>query len=269
MEILSVERATVMTTAELAEALQAVAPAALVLSGGGVDGYEVDGVRPEAVVRVASADDVGAVMRLASSQRLAVIARGGGTMVDLGNPPRRMDVVLDVTRLNRIVEYHPQDLTVTVEAGVTIGELQRTLGEHGQMLALDPPLEERATVGGVLATNAWGPRRHGTARDLVIGSRAVLADGSRIRAGGKVVKNVAGYDLNKLLIGSLGTLAVITEATFKLAPRPAGFGMLVAAFPRLEEAHAAAVAINRARVQPLSLDLIGPPAARRLTRDSR
>jgi glycolate oxidase FAD binding subunit len=173
--------------------------------------------------------------------------------------------------MDRVLEHHPQDLTVTVEAGITVGALQRALAEHGQMLGLDPTLAERATVGGVLAANAWGPRRqrYGTARDLLIGSRAVLADGTRLRVGGKVVKNVAGYDLNKLLIGSLGTLGVITEATFKVAPLPAGRGMIVAAFAALEVAHAAAVAVNRGQVQPLTLDMIGPPAARRLSADSR
>jgi glycolate oxidase FAD binding subunit len=260
-----------MTPTDLAELLQAAVPGARVLTGGGVDGYEVDSLRPAAVVQPADADEVAAVVRFAAAQSLALTARGGGSMIDLGNVPARLDLVLEMTRLDRILEHHPQDLTVTVEAGITVGALQRALAEHGQMLALDPPLMERATVGGVLAADTWGPRRqrYGTARDLLIGSRAVLADGTRLRAGGKVVKNVAGYDLNKLLIGSLGTLGVITEATFKVAPLPAGRGMIVASFPTLEAAHAVALEINRGHVQPLTLDLIGPPAARRLSADSR
>jgi glycolate oxidase FAD binding subunit len=260
-----------MTTTELTEGLRAAAPDARILTDGGVDGYEVDGLRPAAVVQPADAGEVAAVLRFAAARGLAVTPRGGGSMIDLGNAPQRLDVVLDMTRLDRVLEHHPQDLTVTVEAGITIGALQRALSEHGQMLALGPPLAERATVGGVLAANAWGPRRqrHGTARDLLIGSRAVLADGTSVRAGGKVVKNVAGYDLNKLLIGNLGTLGVITEATFKVAPLPAGFGMLVAWFPGLEAAHQVAVEINRGHILPLTLDLIGPPAARRLSADSR
>ena len=260
-----------MTTSELVDALGIAAPGARVLTDGGVDGYEVDGRRPAAVIQPADADGVAAVVGFAAARGLALTARGGGSMVDLGNAPSRLDLVLDMTRMDRILEHHPQDLTVTVETGITIGALQRALAEHGQTLGLDPPLAERATVGGVLAANAWGPRRqrYGTARDLLIGSRAVLADGTRIRAGGKVVKNVAGYDLNKLLIGSLGTLGVITEATFKVAPLPPGRGMIVAAFPTPEAAHAAAIEVNRGRILPMTLDLIGPPAARRLSADSQ
>jgi len=126
-------------------------------------------------------------------------------------PPARIDVGIETTRLNRVVEYEPADLTVTVEAGMRFAELQRTLGEQGQFLALDPPVEEGATIGGVIATNASGPLRFafGTARDLVIGTRVANPGGTVTHAGGRVVKNVAGYDLNKLYIGSLGTLAVI------------------------------------------------------------
>ena len=260
-----------MTTTQLLADLQRVAPNARVLTGGGVDGYDVDGVPPSAVVQLRDADEVAAVLRLAGSQGLTVVPRGGGTAIEQGNPPKRMDLVLDLTRMDRLIEHRPQDLTVTVEAGLTVGALQRELAAHGQMLALDPPLAARATVGGVLAANSWGPRRHryGTARDLLIGSRAVLADGTRLHSGGKVVKNVAGYDLNKMLVGSAGTLAVIVEATLKVAPVPGGLGMLVAAFPDFGAAHAVALAVSGGKLQPLTLDLIGPPAARRLTSASR
>jgi glycolate oxidase FAD binding subunit len=223
-----------MTGTDLLDDLRQAIPGVRLLCGGS-DGYEVDGLRPAAVAQPGDADEVAAVLRLASTRGWAVVPRGGGTMIDLGNPPARLDLVLDLTGMNRLIEHRPRDLTVTVEAGMSVAALQEELAKHGQMLALDPPLAQRATVGGVLAANAWGPRRqrYGTARDLLIGSRAVLADGTRVRSGGKVVKNVAGYDLNKLFIGSTGTLAVLVEATFKLAPIPATFGMIVAAFPTL------------------------------------
>lgn len=260
-----------MTALDVAGEVQRTLPGVTVFTGGGVDGYEVNGVRPAVVVRARDRDDVVAVLRLAAAQGLAVTARGGGTAIEQGNPPARLDVVLDLTRLNRVLEHRPQDLTVTVEAGITIDALQAELAAQGQMLALDPPRGRRATIGGVLAANAWGPRRqrYGTARDLLIGSRAVLADGSLIRAGGKVVKNVAGYDLNKLMIGSFGTLGVIVEATLKVAPLPAGFGMLLATFGSFDAAYATAMEVSRSPLQPLSLDLIGPPAAQRLVEGSR
>jgi glycolate oxidase FAD binding subunit len=260
-----------MTAAGIADELQRAAPGARILSGGGVDGYEVDGLRPAAVVQPADAKEVASIVRLAAERGLALIPRGGGTAIEQGNSSSRLDLVLELTRLDRVVEHYPQDLTVTAQAGVPIGALQRALAQHGQMLALDPPVSKRATVGGVLAANGFGPRRqrYGTARDLLIGSRAVLADGSQVRAGGKVVKNVAGYDLNKLWIGSHGTLAVITEATFKVAPLPGGFGMLLAAFADLDQAATVALDIARSPLQPLTLDLIGPPTAQRLTAESR
>jgi glycolate oxidase FAD binding subunit len=259
-----------MTATDLLNDLRRAAPNARLLTGGGTDGYHVDGRRPAAVALPQDAAEVAALLRLASAHRRTVVPRGGGTMLDQGNRPAGLDLAIDLTRLHRVIEHRPRDLTVTVEAGITIAALQAELATHGQMLALDPPLAGQATVGGVLAANAWGPRRqrYGTARDLLIGSRAVLADGTRVRSGGKVVKNVAGYDLNKLFIGSAGTLAILVEATFKLMPIPAALGMVVAAFPSVEAAHAVALAVTTSRLQPLTLDLIGPPAARRLAADA-
>jgi glycolate oxidase FAD binding subunit len=151
-----------------------------------------------------------------------VIPTGGGTKLDWGNPPRKADVLLSLRRQNRVIEHAWADLTVTVEAGCTIAELQRTLAEHGQRLAIDPLWPERATVGGVLSTNDSGALRlgYGSLRDLIIGITLVLADGTIAKSGGKVVKNVAGYDLPKLATGGLGTLGVITRAVFRLHPLP-------------------------------------------------
>ena len=152
----------------------------------------------------------------------AVMPRGGGTKMEWGNPPSRADVVLSTARLNRVIEHAWGDLTVTVEAGCTVAELQRTLALHGQRLAVDVLWPERATVGGILSTNDSGALRlrYGGLRDLIIGCTLALADGTVAKSGGKVVKNVAGYDLSKLATGALGTLGVITRAVFRLHPLP-------------------------------------------------
>jgi len=182
--------------------------------------YAVDGVIPQVVALPATLEEVAEVMRLASREDAAVIPWGGGTAMSLGNIPRRYDIALCLSHLNQVVEHEPADLTVAVQAGKTLADFQRHLAESGQFLALDPPLAQEATIGGILAVNASGPSRHahGTARDLILGMRAVQADGRIIKAGGRVVKNVAGYDLSRLFIGSLGSLGIIVEASFRLAP---------------------------------------------------
>jgi glycolate oxidase FAD binding subunit len=158
----------------------------------------------------------------ATKEGLAVIPRGGGTKSDWGNPPERADVILSTRRLDRVIEHAAGDMTATVEAGCTIEKLQSTLALRGQRLAIDPLWPDRATIGGVLATNDNGSLRgaFGSLRDLIIGATVSLADGTLARSGGKVVKNVAGYDLPKLMVGAFGTLGVITQATFRLYPLP-------------------------------------------------
>jgi glycolate oxidase FAD binding subunit len=173
------------------------------------------------IVAPADTHQVSKILRYANENHLTVTPIGGVTKQSWGNPIKT-DIRLDLTRLNRVIEHPWQDLTCTVQAGCTWQQLQETLKKHGQFVALDPLWHERATVGGILATNDSGALRHryGSLRDLVIGMTLVLADGIIARSGGKVVKNVAGYDLCKLVTGSLGTLAVITEATFRLHPLP-------------------------------------------------
>jgi glycolate oxidase FAD binding subunit len=174
------------------------------------------------IVKPQTEQDVAEILRCAYQESAAVIPRGAGTKSDWGNPPLRADVVVATTHLNRVLEHAWADLTVTVEAGCTIAELQRTLAERGQRLAADPLWPERATVGGALSTNDTGVLRYryGGWRDLIIGVTVALADGTLAKSGGKVVKNVAGYDLSKLVTGALGTLGVITSATFRLHPLP-------------------------------------------------
>ena len=188
----------------------------------GSEADAVDGVVPQAVARPATADAMAEIVRYANAHGLAVIPLGGRQHRGLGNIPARYDIALDTTALNAVVDYEPEDLTITCQAGITIGALRAATGAAGQMVPFDPDIPDKATVGGVLAADAWGASRLslGAARDFTIGLRVVTGDGLISRAGGRVVKNVAGYDMCKLYIGSLGTLAVITEATFKTLPLP-------------------------------------------------
>lgn len=222
--------------------------------------YAVDGIVPQAVVSPASPEEVSQVLALADGIGAGVIPRGRGTKMGLGAIPRRADLVLSLARLNRIVEHDALNLTVTAQAGVRLADLQERLARADQFLPLDPPYAE-ATVGGVVAANASGPRRlgYGTARDLVLGLKAVLPDGTLIRAGGQVMKNVAGYDLVKLFIGSLGTLGLITEVTFRLFARPeADKTFLVSRLGELDEAVSLALRLLDLKLQPSALEVISP-----------
>jgi glycolate oxidase FAD binding subunit len=180
------------------------------------------GVQPRLVLEPVNEQQLAAILRLANDANLAVIPRGGGTKLSWGNPPARAEVILSTARLDKIIEHPWADLTVSVEAGCTVQKLQSALAQHGQRLALDPLWPEQATIGGVLSTNDSGSLRlrFGSLRDLIIGITLALPDGTLASSGGKVVKNVAGYDLPKLVTGALGTLAVITRAVFRLHPLP-------------------------------------------------
>ncbi|MBI3300579.1 MAG: FAD-binding oxidoreductase [Deltaproteobacteria bacterium] len=208
-------------------------------------------VFPESVKRVLE------ILRVAGEQRLAVAPVGHGAFLHLGGLPRRYDLALSLKRLDRIVDYQPADMTVTVEAGMTLAQLQGVLGEHGQWLPVDPPLPEQATIGGIIAANLSGPARlsQGTIRDFLIGLKAVQADGTVIKGGGRVVKNVAGYDLPKLYCGSFGTLGVIVEATFKVRPRPEAQAVLSLSFFSAEKAMELALRILGSELQPFFLEL--------------
>jgi len=182
----------------------------------------LQGLESAREVRPRSLDEATAAMAETAREGSKVLFVGGGTELGLGPAPSGIDVLFRTDGLDRVVEHSALDQIVVVEAGVTLGALQRLLGAKGQMLALDPPWPDRATVGGLVATNAFGPRRtrYGSVRDLIIGVSIVRADGTAARGGGKVVKNVAGFDLPKLMVGSLGTLGLIATVTFRLHPRP-------------------------------------------------
>jgi glycolate oxidase FAD binding subunit len=180
------------------------------------------GRAPEVVVEPGTEQELAQVLKIANDSRVAVIPRGGGTKLAWGNPPARVDAIVSTSRLDHIIEHAWADLTVSVEAGCTVQKLQDALALHNQRLALDPLWPERATIGGVLSTNDTGTLRlrFGGLRDLIIGATIALPDGTLASSGGKVVKNVAGYDLPKLAAGAFGTLGVITRAVFRLHPLP-------------------------------------------------
>jgi len=221
------------------------------------DADAVAGVIPLVVVEPGDERQIASVLRCANQAGLAVIPCGSGTKLDCGNPPAKADVILTTRRLNRVIEHAWADLTVTVEAGCTIAELQRTLAQHGQRLAVDPLWPERATIGGILSTNDSGALRlaFGALRDLIIGVTLALADGTIASSGGRVVKNVAGYDLPKLATGSLGTLGVITRAVFRLHPLPRNTRTLTIAVKDGSEMQRVVLAILGAPLAPVAVQV--------------
>ena len=257
--------------ADLARRLTSLVGDRHVLTGVECSPYVLEGRTPEAVVFPGSREEVGGVLVAAAGAGVPVTPWGGGTRISVGMPPARPGIVLSLKRLDRLVEHEPADLTATAEAGMTLAAFQAALGQRGQWLSLDPPNAREGTLGGILASNASGPRRHlsGTARDLLIGLTMVLADGSVVRGGGKVVKNVAGYDLPKLAIGSFGTLGVIVEATVKLRPRPDTDRVVVAGFERVKDAGAGARAIMASDLIPSALELADAEAVRALALGGR
>lgn len=197
---------------------------------------------PSYAVEARSIASIEQILLAATEHDLALIPTGGRTMLGLGMPPRRYDLALDLSSLNQVVEYEPDDFTISVEAGVTLAALQQRLTANGQFLPLDHPRFEQATVGGICAVGRGGLRRNafGGPRDWLIGMRMIKADGTAIKGGGKVVKNVSGYDLPKLFSGSMGTLGVIAELTFKLRPLPASDQIVAIPAPNLDQALLAA-----------------------------
>jgi glycolate oxidase FAD binding subunit len=182
----------------------------------------VCGVQPQFVAELENEEQLASLLGCANQAGVGVIPRGGGTKLDWGNSPTKAQVILSTARLNRVLEHAWADLTVTVEAGCTVQALQNKLAQHGQRLACDCLWPDRSTIGGLLSTNDSGALRlrFGALRDLIIGVTLALPDGTLASSGGKVVKNVAGYDLPKLATGALGTLGVITRAVFRVHPRP-------------------------------------------------
>lgn len=213
------------------------------------------GVQPQFLLEPATEQQLATALRLADESKLAVIPCGGGTKLGWGNAPSRADLVLSTARLDRVLDHAWADLTVTVEAGCTIETLQQTLARHGQCLALDPLWPEKATVGGILSTNDSGALRlrFGALRDLIIGVTIALPDGTLASSGGRVVKNVAGYDLPKLVTGAFGTLGVITHAVFRLHPLPGLCRSFTVSVSNPEEAQKIVLAIQDSELAPVAL----------------
>ena len=216
----------------------------------------VDGVHPGAVETPGTPEALAAVLGEAASRGQSVVLKGGGTKLAWGRPPGPIDLLLETGGLDRVLAHRHGDLTATLQAGARLAHVQRTLAAHQQWLPLDSAFD-RATIGGLIATNDSGPlrQRYGTPRDLLIGITLATTAGRLVKSGGQVVKNVAGYDLGKLMSGSHGSLAAIVDATFKLAPRPAASATVTATYAELEPLEAAVRRVQGSQLEPLAFDV--------------
>jgi glycolate oxidase FAD binding subunit len=224
----------------------------------------IDGRVPRWIVRPAEAEQVAGVLALAAGEGLAVAPRGSGAALDLGFPPTRLDVVLDTRDLGRVLDYKPDDLTVSAQAGATAGTLAATLRPRRQSLPIDPPGWAGRTLGGLVASNAHGPlrARYGTLRDLLLGVRFVQADGVLTWGGARVVKSVSGYDVPKLMVGALGTLGVLVELTLRLHPLPDREASWLVTLPSVPAAQGFVALVLDSTLEPMRLELLNEPALR-------
>jgi glycolate oxidase FAD binding subunit len=213
-----------------------------------------------------SAEELAGMLLDAAAEQQAIVLCGNATKNGMGGPIAPADVTISATKLNRVLQYEPRDLTISVEAGITYRELSRTLAEHGQMVPLDPAFSEHATVGGIVAANVSGPRRrlYGTARDMVIGMTFATLEGKLVQTGGMVVKNVAGLDMGKLMIGSYGTLAAITVVNFRVHPMPVATRTFLGEFERVADAMARRDEVLKSQLQPSAIDLVKNDSGYRL-----
>jgi glycolate oxidase FAD binding subunit len=225
----------------------------------------IDAFSPLALHQPATVHEVGELVRQAATEGQAIYPVGGRTTLHLGVPPTRPGIALATGRLTQIIDYPAHDMTITVQAGCTIAQLQTILAGEKQRLPIDVPHADRATVGGILATNTSGPRRYGcgTLRDYVIGISVVNDEGHEVKAGGRVVKNVAGYDMCKLYVGSLGTLGIITQVTFKLRPLPSEHALFAFLCPP-DELSPALTQLHGTATRPVCIELLSPAATQAL-----
>ena len=228
---------------------------------------QVDHLQPAAVVQPTEVNQVAELVRFAASEKLALIASGNGSKLAIGAPPERYDVALDLSRMNRVLAYDPDDLTLGVEPGIRVADLHTTLQNQKQFLPLSVPFGDRATIGGIAASNSNSPLRHsfGGVRDFCLGMEFVTGDGAISKSGGRVVKNVTGYDLHKLLIGSLGTLAVITRVNFRTFPIPPVRRSFVTSFLEPGAAFGFCRAIGKSVLTPQIAEVLSPAAAELLS----
>jgi glycolate oxidase FAD binding subunit len=228
----------------------------------------LDGKKPKVVVTPGSIDEVSKVVTYASQEHLAIVPRGNGTKMEMGGIPKKVDIVLSTGRLNRITDRDCENLTLSAESGLTLGEVQQGLAKVGKgyFLPLDPPFTDQATLGGIVATNSSGPKRllYGTARDMMIGAKTVFPNGDIVVSGGKTVKNVSGYDMCKLLIGSYGTLGILCEMTFKLLPLPEKEATLGLSFAALEDADDFVRELRGSQLIPSSIEILNGLAVQKM-----
>ncbi len=222
-----------------------------------------DGKNASATDRPETLDALRQAVADRAKQGLAIYPQGGGTALDYGGPPRSPGVALDTRSLDQVIDYPAADMTITVEAGLTLSRLKTILAEQNQRLLVDAPEPDRATVGGVFATATTGPRRFGVGRprDQIIGVSFVTADGSLVKGGGRVVKNVAGYDFPRLLTGSMGSLGVLTQLTLKVRPRPEASAIVWIPCPDPLEIGPALDLLNTSATRPIALELLNPKGA--------
>jgi len=232
----------------------------------------VDGLSPRWAVFPKKREEIKEIVGLAQARGFSLIPRGNGTKIGMGFIPRSADVVISTRGLDRIIDQDCENLTITLETGVVLSDIQQRLHREGTgyFIPLDPPFMESSTLGGILAANSSGPKRllYGTARDLVLGMKVIVSDGENgniISCGGKTVKNVSGYDMGKLFIGSLGTLGIIIEATLRLLPLPEEEQTVLASFSKPEPAFETVREILGSQLLPCSIEVLNP----RLTEEVR
>jgi glycolate oxidase FAD binding subunit len=233
--------------------------------------FRIEDERERIVAFPQNLEELSEMMRLASEERWRVIPAGAGTWLEMGNQPTRFDLIVSTARMNKLLEYEPADLTATIEAGAPLSAFNQITAEHRQFIPLDPFGDKHSTIGGVIATASSGPMRcgYGTPRDWLIGATVVHADGHITRAGGKVVKNVAGYDLCKVYVGSYGTLAVIAEMSFKLRALPPCEKTIVFYSHTPDALCSLAARINDSDLQPATMELLSPYGETQLPIDTK
>jgi glycolate oxidase FAD binding subunit len=230
--------------------------------------YALDGKKPKVIVSPKTIEEVSKIVAYANQQQLAIIPRGNGTKLGMGRVPTKVDIVLSTLRLKKVTDSDCENLTLSVQSGITLKEVQKTLAKEGKgyFIPLDPPYTREATLGGIVATNSSGPKRllYGTARDLIIGAKVVFPNGDAVVSGGKTVKNVSGYDMCKLLIGSYGTLGILGEITFRLLPLPEKEATLLIPFTKLEEADGFVRQLLGSQLIPTSMETLNATAAKKM-----
>lgn len=254
--------------------------------------FAIDNMTPQAVIYPKNTTETSDVVKFANREKLAIVAWGSGSQINMGNPPRRYDLALSTKRLNHMLDVDTQNLTITVEAGVKLRDIQARLATEedrcylpldflsaeadeaicsdrsnsGCFIPLDPPSSEKATIGGVIAANASGPRRllYNLPRDIVLGIRFVTPQGDVPGSGGKTVKNVSGYDVSKLMVGSMGNLGIITEMTFRLMPLPEKMKTLLVSFDTFEAAQTYCTTVLKSKLIPAAVETMNATAYKSL-----